>query len=123
MNPWRISSIKALDIRQPGEESIIKGLWESVWGGLVGSEGSGDAASGLRLLMGVLLLFAGLVIILASVLIMLHGSKVSGFGFILIGPVPLVIGGGVEALYLLLAIFVLVVIVVMLSILRMVRSV
>jgi uncharacterized membrane protein len=88
----------------------------------VDSEGSGDTARGFRLLIGVLLLFTGIVIILAAVFLMLYGSGVWGFGFILIGPVPLAIGGGTEALYIFIAIFVLFVIAIALSILRMVRS-
>lgn len=84
--------------------------------------GIGDTARGLRLLIGVLLLFIGIVIILVAVSLMLYGSGVRGFGFILIGPVPLIIGGGAEALYIFLAIFVLIVIAFVLSILRIVRS-
>ncbi|MEM1611235.1 MAG: DUF131 domain-containing protein [Sulfolobales archaeon] len=59
-----------------------------------------------RFLVGLILILIGFILVfLAFLLLSLPaGVEARGFGFILIGPIPIMLSGGVEAIYILLVI-------------------
>ncbi|MEM4971657.1 MAG: DUF131 domain-containing protein [Sulfolobales archaeon] len=72
-----------------------------------------------RFLVGFILILIGFILVFLAVLLLSlpAGAEARGFGFILIGPIPIMLSGGVEAIYLLLiiAVALLVLIVAMLA--------
>jgi len=77
-----------------------------------------------RFLAGFIMLFLGIALVFLAVVILAlsYGGEVRGFGFILIGPIPLVISGGAEAAYLLVGVFAAALAAIVIAILLMARA-
>ncbi|MDT7888473.1 MAG: DUF131 domain-containing protein [Desulfurococcales archaeon] len=77
-----------------------------------------------KLPMGFILIMLGSLFVLAAVLILFLSinAEVKGFGFILIGPIPIILSGGADVAYILLAIFGILLIAVLLLFMRVMRN-
>lgn len=77
--------------------------------------------SAQRSIAGVLLIFLGVFLVFIALAIFLLGSGAKGFGIIIIGPVPILVSGGVEAVLILTAISILVIVIIAIFILTILR--
>lgn len=55
---------------------------------------------------GVLLIFLGFVLILIAISIAVIGSGARGVGIVVIGPIPIILSGGTDAMIIMLAVMV-----------------
>ncbi len=75
-------------------------------------------------MIGFAFIIVGFILVFLALLAfsLFAGVKASGFGFILIGPIPIILSGGVEAIYISLIIAIALIIVAVIILARAIRG-
>jgi uncharacterized membrane protein len=78
-----------------------------------------------RFLTGFVLIILGFILVFLALLVfsLFTGVEAKGFGFILIGPIPIILSGGAEAIYILLIITIALIIAIVTMLARAIRRV